>query len=139
MNSPDSGEFTGTFTIPYLDNEYTNQTYSYSSEYRSDTSRSDKIYSYIMHLSRYERSIHRGLSNVVCDQNFLDNGTTTNLQASGCWSLMYCQIEVPSSQKSCQGQDSEPDFITTTYRVDCSIQGRENHLQSQQGLHCVST
>ena len=28
MNSPDSGEFTGTFTIPYLDNEYTNQTYS---------------------------------------------------------------------------------------------------------------
>ena len=28
VNSPDSGEFTGTFTIPYLNNEYTNQTHS---------------------------------------------------------------------------------------------------------------
>ena len=28
VNSADSTEFTGTFTIPYLDNEYTNQTCS---------------------------------------------------------------------------------------------------------------
>ena len=52
---------------------------------------------------------------------------------------MYYQTEVPSSQKSHQGQDSQPDFVTTTYRVDCSIQGGENHPQSQQGLHRVST
>ena len=28
VNSADSTEFTGTFTIPHLDNEYTNQTHS---------------------------------------------------------------------------------------------------------------
>ena len=52
---------------------------------------------------------------------------------------MYCQTEIPSSQKPHQGQDSQPDFVTTTYEVDCSIQGRENHLQGQQGLHRVLT
>ena len=95
---------------------------------------------YIMNSSRYERSIHQGLLNVVHDtKNFLYNGTTTNSEAAGCWSLMYRQTEVPSSQKPHQGQDSQPDFITTTYRVDCSIQGRENHPQCQQGLHRVLT
>ena len=72
-------------------------------------------------------------------QKNLDNGTTTNSQAAGCWSLMHCQTEVPSSQKPHQGQDSQPDCITTTYWVDCSIQGGESHPQSQQGVHCVST
>ena len=52
---------------------------------------------------------------------------------------MYCQTEVPASQEPCQGQDSQPDFVTTTHQVDCSVQGRENHLQCQQGLHRVST
>ena len=52
---------------------------------------------------------------------------------------MHHQTVAPSSQKPHQGQDSQPDCITTTYWVDCSIQGGENHLQSQQGLHCVST
>ena len=52
---------------------------------------------------------------------------------------MYCQTEAPSSQKPRQGQDSQPDFITTAYQVDCLIQGGENHLQGQEGLHRVST
>ena len=71
-------------------------------------------------------------------QKFFDNGTTTNSQAAGCWSIMHHHTEVPSSQKPRQGQDSHPDCITTTYWVDCSIQGRESHLQSQQGVHHVS-
>ena len=52
---------------------------------------------------------------------------------------MYHQTEVPSPPKPRQGQDSQLDFVTTTYRVDFSIQGGENHLQSQEGLHHVST
>ena len=52
---------------------------------------------------------------------------------------MHHQTEVPSSQKPPQGQDSQPDFITTTYQVDCSVQGGENHPQGQHGLHHVST
>ena len=52
---------------------------------------------------------------------------------------MYHQTEVPASQEPSQGQDSEPIFVTTTHRVDCSVCGRENHPQGQQGLHHVST
>ena len=52
---------------------------------------------------------------------------------------MYRQTEVPASQEPSQGQDSQPIFITTTHRVDCSVQGGESHLQGQQGLHRVST
>ena len=47
-------------------------------------------------------------------QIFFDNGTTTNLHVAGCWSLMHRQTEVPSFQKPCQGQDSQPDCVTTT-------------------------
>ena len=52
---------------------------------------------------------------------------------------MHHQTEVLSSQKPRQGQDSLPDCVTTTYWVDCSIQGGESHPQSQQGVHCVLT
>ena len=44
---------------------------------------------------------------MVHDTNFFDNGSTINLQAAGCWSLMHCQTEVLSSQKPHQGQDSQ--------------------------------
>ena len=70
---------------------------------------------------------------------FFDDDTTTNSQVSGCWSLMYHQTEVPASQEPSQGQDSQPIFVPTTHRVDCSVQGGENHPQGQQGLHRVST
>ena len=30
----------------------------------------------------------------------VDDGTTNNSQAAQCWSLMHCQTEVPSSQKT---------------------------------------
>ena len=75
----------------------------------------------------------------VTPKFFLDDDTTTNSQASGCWSLMYRQTEVPASQEPSQGQDSQPIFVATTHRVDCSVQGRENHPQGQQGLHRVLT
>ena len=52
---------------------------------------------------------------------------------------MYHQTEVPASQEPSHGQDSQPIFITTSHRVDCSVQGGKNHLQGQQGLHRVST
>ena len=52
---------------------------------------------------------------------------------------MYRQTEVPASQEPSQRQDSQPIFITTTHRVDCSVQGGEDHLQGQQVLHRVST
>ena len=52
---------------------------------------------------------------------------------------MYRQTEVPASQEPSQGQDSQPIFVTTTHRVDCSVQGGENHPQGQQGLHYVLT
>ena len=52
---------------------------------------------------------------------------------------MYCQTEVPASQEPHEGQDSQPDFVTTTHQVDCSVQGRENQPQGQQGLHHVLT
>ena len=52
---------------------------------------------------------------------------------------MYHQTEVPASEEPSHGQDSEPIFLTTTHRFDCSVQGRENHPQGQQGLHHVST
>ena len=52
---------------------------------------------------------------------------------------MYCQTEVPASQKPSQGQDSQPIFVPTTHWVDCSVQGRENHPQGQEGVHHVST
>ena len=71
--------------------------------------------------------------------NFLDDDTTTNSQASGCWSLMYHQTEVPASQEPSQGQDFQPIFVTKTHRVDCSVQGGENHPLGQEGLHHVST
>ena len=51
---------------------------------------------------------------------------------------MYRQTEVPASQEPSQGQDSQPIFIPTTHRVDCSVQGGENHPQGQQGLYRVS-
>ena len=52
---------------------------------------------------------------------------------------MYCQTQVPASQEPSQGQDSQPIFVTTTHRVDCSVQGGESHLQGQEGLCHVST
>ena len=52
---------------------------------------------------------------------------------------MNCQTEVPASQEPSQGQDSQPIFVTTTHRVDCSVQGRESNLQGQEGLHRVLT
>ena len=108
------------------------------SEYRIDTGVSEKMY--VTNLSRYAPSICRGLSNVVHDtKTFFNDDTTTNSQASGCWSLVYRQTEVPASQEPSQGQDSHPIFVTTTHRVDCSVQGRESYPQGQEGLHHVST
>ena len=52
---------------------------------------------------------------------------------------MYRQTEVPASQEPSQGQDSQPDFVTTTHWVDCSVQDGQNHSQGQQGLHHVLT
>ena len=51
---------------------------------------------------------------------------------------MYRQTEVPASQEPSQGQ-SQPIFVPTAHRVDCSVQDGENHPQGQQGLHRVST
>ena len=68
-----------------------------------------------------------------------EDDTTTNSQASGCWSLMYCQTEVPAPQEPCQGQDRQPIFVPTTHWVDCSVQGGASHPQGQEGLHRVST
>ena len=36
---------------------------------------------------------------------------------------MYHQTEVPPSQELSQGQDSQPIFVPTTHRVDCSVKG----------------
>ena len=71
--------------------------------------------------------------------NFWDDDTTTNSQASEGWSPKYHKTEVPASQEPSQGKDSPPIFVTTTHLVDCSVQGRENHMQGQQGMHRVST
>ena len=72
-------------------------------------------------------------------KTFFDDDTTTNSQASGCWSLMYCQTQVPASQEPSQGQDSQPIFVATAHQVDCSVQVGESYLQGQEGLHRVST
>ena len=91
---------------------------------------------YVTNLS----SFCRGLLTVVRDTKiFFDDDTTTNSQASGCWSLMYRQTEVPASQEPSQGQDSQPIFVATTHRVDCSVQVGESYPQGQEGLHRVST
>ena len=52
---------------------------------------------------------------------------------------MYRQTNVPASQEPSQGQVSQPIFVTTTHRVDCSVQGGESHPQGPEGLHRVST
>ena len=69
MNSVDSGEFTGTFTIPYLDNKYTNQTHSLHDCILQNITVTPLCQKkmFMTNSSRYERSIHRGLSNMVHD------------------------------------------------------------------------
>ena len=69
VNSVDSSEFTGTFTIPYLNNEYTNQTRSLHNCILQNIAVTlvCQKKTYATNLSRYKRSIHRGLSNVVHD------------------------------------------------------------------------
>ena len=52
---------------------------------------------------------------------------------------MYHQTEAHASQEPSRRQDSQPIFVTTTHQVNCSAQGRESHLQGQEGLHRVST
>ena len=94
---------------------------------------------YVTNLSRYAPSICQGLSNVVRDTKNYSTMTPQPTRKRLGWSLMYRQTEVPASQEPSQGQDSQPIFVLTTHRVDCSVQGGENRLQGQQGLYHVST
>ena len=137
MNSVDSGEFTGTFTIPYLDNEYTNQTHSLHNCILQNITVSlvcQKMY--IMNLSRYERSIRRGLFNVVCDTKTF---WTMAPQPTHKWLGVgaSCTVKLRFLHPKNHAKDKIPNQTSSQQLTGLIVQS--NNLQSQQGLHHVST